>query len=198
MVDAGGQGLLVIFEGVLRHGRGESVEGADFAATGGAAELAPDGVHVTHGEYGYCTNFILVGQNLDFPVVRDWIAGKGNSAVVVGDDRLIKVHVHTEKPGEILNYATERGNLRQVAITDMQEQHEEFLDLHGQSNGRTAAPAAPPRGASEEPVDGIATLAVVAGAGMADAFRSMGATALVQKLNAYCDYHCSCRVFRYL
>jgi uncharacterized protein len=180
VVDAGGQGLLVIFEGVLRHGRGESVEGEDFAATGGAAALAPDGVHVAHGEYGYCTNFILVGQNLDFPTVRDWIAGKGDSAVVVGDDRLIKVHVHSEQPGEILNYATQRGALRQVAITDMQEQHEEFLDMHGQGNGRTAAPAAPPQTASSEPVDGIATLAVVAGAGMADAFRSMGATALVE------------------
>jgi DAK2 domain fusion protein YloV len=180
VVDAGGQGLLVIFEGLLRHSRGESVEGEDFAATGGAADLAPDGVHVAHGEYGYCTNFILVGQNLDFPVVRDWIAGKGDSAVVVGDDRLIKVHVHTEKPGEILNYVTERGNLRQVAITDMQEQHEEFLDMHGQGNGRAAAPTAPSQAASTEPVDGIATLAVVAGAGMADAFRSMGATALVE------------------
>jgi DAK2 domain fusion protein YloV len=180
VVDAGGQGLYVIFEGILRFARGESVDTGDITTTGGAPlELAPDGVHVAHGEYGYCTNFILVGKDLGFPQVRDWIAEHGDSAVVVGDDRLIKVHVHTEQPGEILSYVCARGNLRQVAITDMQEQHEEFLDMHEQAAAKApAAPAAPSAGDPE--LSRIATVAVVSGSGLADIFRSMGATALVE------------------
>jgi DAK2 domain fusion protein YloV len=180
VVDAGGQGLYVIFEGILRFARGASVDTGDITTTGGAPlELAPDGVHVAHGEYGYCTNFILVGKDLGFPQVRDWIAEHGDSAVVVGDDRLIKVHVHTEQPGEILSYVCARGNLRQVAITDMQEQHEEFLDMHEQAAAKApAAPAAPSAGDPE--LSRIATVAVVSGSGLADIFRSMGATALVE------------------
>jgi DAK2 domain fusion protein YloV len=183
VVDAGGQGLLVIFEGILRHARGESVEGEAFDVLEGVNALAPDGVHVEHGEYGYCTNFILVGKELDFAEVRDWIAGHGDSAVVVGDERLIKVHVHTEQPGEIINYATARGNLRQVAITDMQEQHDEFIEMH--ATGGTApahghAPTVPLSTDEAAMLTGIGTVAVVAGAGMAQAFRSMGASALVE------------------
>ncbi|HEX6608292.1 MAG TPA: DAK2 domain-containing protein [Chloroflexia bacterium] len=180
VVDAGGQGLYVIFEGLLRFARGESVEGGAIeTASGAPLELAPDGVHVAHGEYGYCTNFILVGKDLGFPEVREWIAQHGDSAVVVGDDRLIKVHVHTEQPGEILTYVCARGNLRQVAITDMQEQHEEFLDMHEQAAAK--APAAPAVPATGDPaLSKIATVAVVSGAGLAEIFRSMGATALVE------------------
>ncbi len=194
VVDAGGQGLFLVFEGILRFARGEAVDGGEFDVTQSAVELAPDGVHVAHGEYGYCTNFILVGKGLDFPTVRAWIADHGDSVVVVGDDTLIKVHVHTERPGEILNYVCERGNLRQVAITDMQEQHDEFIEMHA-GNGTAPAPShngggvatATPRSveegersADDPPLSPIGTLAVVAGAGMAQAFRSMGASALVE------------------
>ena len=199
VVDAGGQGLFLIFEGMLRFAHGEAVAGDDFAVEQSAVELAPDGVHVAHGEYGYCTNFILVGRELDFPTVRAWIADHGDSVVVVGDESLIKVHVHSERPGDILNYACERGNLRQVAITDMQEQHDEFIEMHGDGRPHPPAPSptkgggvaagssSPPFvgegsgvGADDPPLSAIGTLAVVAGAGMAQAFRSMGASALVE------------------
>ncbi|MDQ2805641.1 MAG: DAK2 domain-containing protein [Chloroflexota bacterium] len=194
VVDAGGQGLFLVFEGILRFARGEAVEGGEFAVEQSAAELAPDGVHVAHGEYGYCTNFILVGQDLDFPTVRAWIADHGDSVVVVGDNTLIKVHVHTERPGEILNYACDRGNLRQVAVTDMQEQHDEFIEMHGGGplpptpsptkgggvSSTLSSSASSGEGSDESPLSAIGTLAVVAGAGMAQAFRSMGASALVE------------------
>jgi DAK2 domain fusion protein YloV len=176
VVDAGGQGLLILIEGVVRYARGESVEGpADDPALD---QTEPEGgVHIEHGEYGYCTNFILVGKELDFPEVRRRIAAMGDSAVIVGDERLIKVHVHTEQPGTVLNYATALGSLRQVAITDMQEQHDEYMAAH-------VTDAAPARPAQARPstaeVNGTATLAVVVGEGLRKAFESMGATALIE------------------
>ena len=78
MVDAGGEGLFVIFDGLLRYARGESLTDGTIAVTKPLEELAPGGVHVAHGEYGYCTNFILVGKDLDFPTVREWIAERGD------------------------------------------------------------------------------------------------------------------------
>ncbi|HUS16378.1 MAG TPA: DAK2 domain-containing protein [Chloroflexia bacterium] len=181
VVDAGGQGLFVIFEGMLRHAHGESVEG-EALGTGSVLDLAPEGVHVAHGEFGYCTNFIVIGKDLDFPTVREWIAAQGDSAVIVGDEHAIKVHIHTTDPGAILSYVTPLGSVRQVAVTDMQEQAEDFIDMHEQAGTGGAIPAAggPTGPSSDAAVSGIATVAVVAGKGLADAFRSMGATALVE------------------
>ncbi len=177
VVDSGGQGLLVLLEGIVRYGRGESVEGpADDPDLDQSAEEGI--VHIEHGEYGYCTNFILVGKELDFPEIRRLLAGMGDSAVIVGDERLIKVHIHTEQPGTVLNYATALGSLRQVAITDMQEQHDEYMSAHATAD---AAPAPPTQArASTADASGTATLAVVVGGGLSKAFESMGATALIE------------------
>ncbi len=176
VVDSGGQGLFIMLEGVLRYARGESVEGPVDDPDLDQAELEGS-VHIEHGEYGYCTNFILVGQELDFPEIRRRVAAMGDSAVIVGDERLIKVHIHTEQPGTVLNYATALGNLRQVAITDMQEQHDEYMAVH-------VADTAPARPTQARPstaeVNGTATLAVVVGAGLRQAFESMGASSLIE------------------
>ncbi len=177
VVDSGGQGLLVLLEGIVRYGHGESVEGP--ADDPDLDQTEAEGiVHIEHGEYGYCTNFILVGKELDFPEIRRRLAAMGDSAVIVGDERLIKVHIHTEQPGTVLNYATALGSLRQVAITDMQEQHDEYMSVHAAAD---AAPAPPTQArASTAEVNGTATLAVVVGAGLRKAFESMGATALIE------------------
>jgi DAK2 domain fusion protein YloV len=173
VVDAGGQGLYVLLEGLLRYAHGESVEGpADEAMEETTT------VHIEHGEYGYCTNFLLVGKDMDFAEIRRRIAGMGDSAVIVGDERIVKVHIHTEQPGTVLNYATALGSLRQVAITDMQEQHDEYMTAHV-----TDAAPAPPSSLttrSTADVSGIATLAVVSGPGLRQVFDSMGASALIE------------------
>jgi DAK2 domain fusion protein YloV len=173
VVDAGGQGLYVLLEGLLRYARGESVEGPADEAVDGAAT-----VHIEHGEYGYCTNFLLVGKDLDFPEIRRRIAAMGDSAVIVGDERIVKVHIHTEQPGTVLNYATALGSLRQVAITDMQEQHDEYIAAHAAD----AAPLPPSSLTTRSTADvsGIATLAVVSGPGLRQVFDSMGASALIE------------------
>lgn len=184
VVDAGGQGLFLIIDGMRRYAEGEDIDAAamdTFASP--TKQLNGSSVHVEHGEYGYCTNFILVGQGWDFDEVRARIASLGDSAVIVGDERIVKVHIHTDTPGTVLNYATSLGSLRQIAITDMQEQHEEFLAGHGLPNaagGEAGDFRAPEEGAGTEALRRIAVLAVASGSGLVKTFRSMGATAIVE------------------
>jgi dihydroxyacetone kinase-like predicted kinase len=104
VVDAGGQGLFIILEGALRFLKGEPME-VVMPMEVAAADV---GLGPTHEEiqYGYCTEFILQGQDLNFEEVRETITSLGDSVLVVGDDRLIRVHVHTFHPGQVLEYAT--------------------------------------------------------------------------------------------
>ena len=189
VVDAGGQGLWVLLDGMRRYAEGEEIESLkveEVKDNVAAQEAASGGVHVEHGEYGYCTNFLLVGQGWNFDEVRARIASLGDSAVIVGDDRIVKVHIHTEAPGTVLNYATALGSLRQISVTNMQDQHEEFLEMHAQ--GGVGALRAEAGGAqtSARAVDTavaqsrIAVLAVASGPGLVKAFKSMGATAIIE------------------
>ncbi|MDQ3931164.1 MAG: DAK2 domain-containing protein, partial [Chloroflexota bacterium] len=186
VVDAGGQGLYMLIDGIRRYADGEDLEAesADLLVVV-APELNGAGVQVEHGEYGYCTNFILVGGGWQFDEVRARIAALGESAVIVGDENVVKVHIHTETPGTVLDYATSLGKLRQISITDMQEQHEDFLAGHGLPNASTAhqdigAFRAPGRDEGiETGKSRIALVVVASGPGLVDAFRSMGATAIV-------------------
>ncbi|HYP40052.1 MAG TPA: DAK2 domain-containing protein [Chloroflexia bacterium] len=185
VVDAGGQGLYVLLDGIRRYAEGEDLEtSAVEGSSGPAAEMEMGHAHVEHGEYGYCTNFLLIGQGWNFDEVRERIASYGDSAVIVGDDRVIKVHIHTETPGTVLDYACALGSLRQIGITNMQDQHEEFLEMH--ADGSSGAPvtsdiAGPGDDAGTGVAQGrIAVLAVAAGPGLVKTFRSMGATAIIE------------------
>jgi DAK2 domain fusion protein YloV len=179
VVDAGGQGLWVILDGIRRFAEGEEVEMLEVDAVTGnvALEEASHTVHVEHGEYGYCTNFLLVGSGWDFDQVRERIAALGDSAVIVGDDRIVKVHIHTETPGTVLDYACSLGSLRQIGITNMQDQHDEFIEMHGaEESGGKATPTASANVAQGR----IAVLAVASGPGLASTFKSMGASAIIE------------------
>jgi DAK2 domain fusion protein YloV len=192
VVDAGGQGLWVLLDGMRRYAEGEEIESLKVEAVNGNAavqEAATGGVHVEHGEYGYCTNFLLVGDGWSFDEVRARIASLGDSAVIVGDDRIVKVHIHTETPGTVLNYACALGSLRQISIANMQDQHEEFLEMHAQSGAGASRQVHADAGAmqsSGRAADSavaqskIAVLAVASGPGLVKAFKSMGATAIIE------------------
>src|SRR4029079_9911202 len=74
-----------------------------------------------HGpdDFGYCTNFVLHGSGLPFDEIRTALAAMGHSAVIVGDEGLIKAHIHLLMPGDALNYAARFGALSQIEITNM-------------------------------------------------------------------------------
>jgi DAK2 domain fusion protein YloV len=165
VVDAGGQGLFIILEGMLRYIRGETVE-VDFAL-----ETAVD-LHVpSEDEYGYDVQFIIQGQDLKLEEIRDTIAAMGESTLVVGDSATIKVHIHTEEPGTPLNYGARMGSLSKITVENLQEQYQEFILSQAQ-------PPVPSSMTSEEVCD-IATVVVAQGPGLARVFQSLGASAVV-------------------
>jgi len=179
VVDAGGQGLLCLLEGLLGSLRGEA------EARPGLA-LAPAVVAPTPVQYGYCTEFLLRGTRIDLAAIRDRVAAVGDSAIVVGDDAVVRVHVHTFHPGSIIEYACGLGTLHGVKIDNMQDQHEHFLlspEQVGAVAGRTAdsqASRIPPYGRAEPVAAGRPeVVAVASGAGFAAMFRSLGVSRVV-------------------
>lgn len=182
VVDSGGQGLVYILEGMLRYISGEqmTLEEAP-AAVAAQHEPAPQLEHLPAqalaapqgGElaFPYDVQFILMGQNLDVDAVRDQIAAMGDSTLVVGDEQAIKVHVHVRDPGEPLSYAIGAGRITDVVVENMQEQMEAIITAPG---SRAVANTQP-----EERNDHLGVVAVAAGPGLADIFRSLGAASVV-------------------
>lgn len=162
VVDAGGQGLAIILEGVLRFARGEPVEMLPTSAT--HADMA---VPHAEAEYGYDTQFIIHGHDLDVEAIRQRISEMGDSVMVVGDSTTVKVHVHTPTPGTPINYGASLGSISHVIVEDMQQQYQEFVQ----------AQTKPP--VSAEEICNIATVAVAPGAGLRRVFESLGASAVV-------------------
>jgi DAK2 domain fusion protein YloV len=183
VVDAGGQGVVHILEGLYGYTQGDTALMEERSAAGISADMRfLDDVAETHGEdpFGYCTNFMVFGEGIDFDTVRSEIAAMGQSVVVVGDDTVVKVHIHTESPGSVLEYALRFGYLDQIKIDNMTLQTAALTDQRQQARDQTVpAPASNPDVA--ESIDGdIGVIAVAAGDGLAAALRSMGADCIVR------------------
>lgn len=178
VVDAGGKGLTFILEGALRFLRGEDVG----SEASGGSESKPAAPHPamhfysslsqgmgSKGElsYGYDVQFILKGDDLNVDEIRSKVNAMGESTLVVGDSRVIKVHVHVQNPGEPLSYGVALGSLSDVVVENLDEQHREFSK--GQLSLTTAV---------EKRTD-TATVAVVSGPGMVRIFESLGVSAIV-------------------
>ena len=170
VVDAGGQGLAVILEGVRRYVAGEVSDelkvpipqpvGLD--GSGGA--VAAGFLAATDRElYGYCTQFLLQGRALDADSIRDRMSAMASSTVVVGGGIMVKVHVHTDDPGPVLTEAASTGTLSQVSIQNMDEQHVEFSAAR-----REEADAAD-----------VAVVAVAWGTGLEAVFTDLGAKGII-------------------
>lgn len=167
VVDAGGQGLYTILEGALRYLRGET-EQMQFRKPLIIASSVPQPrftriAPTEEKPFGYCTEFLLKGTGYDPDKIRTRLKKEGESLIVVGDDNATRIHIHTEDPGKVIRYATSLGTVHQISIRNMDEQHQDYLEMQ-----KDRAPA----------VD-TATIAVVAGDGLADVFTSLGTTTIV-------------------
>ena len=168
VVDAGGQGLYTILDGALRYLRGE-VEQMQFrkpqmiASDIPLAAGAPQPVAAEEEPYGYCTEFLLKGEEVDPDKIRAKLVKKGESLIVVGDESTVRVHIHTRDPGNVIHYAISLGTVHKVSIRNMDEQHQDYLVMQKE----------------RMPAVDIAIIAVVYGDGLADVFRSLGVTAIV-------------------
>lgn len=185
VVDAGGMGFVLILEGMLRYVEGQMREAVvaepEGARVPAQALAAPEGGEL---DYPYDVQFILEGDGLDVEAVRQTIDGMGDSTLVVGDARTIKVHVHVKDPGQPLTYGNRLGRLSDIVVENMQMQMEAIIapgadqvqGIDG-AEGPLAGPAgAPPLATSPHQVS---VVAVAAGPGLAEIFRSLGAAAIV-------------------
>ncbi|HET9782906.1 MAG TPA: DAK2 domain-containing protein [Candidatus Dormibacteraeota bacterium] len=171
VVDAGGFGLQLILEGMLK-----SVEESDSVlpvlhdtkkVAIPAAQVALD---LPEGGWGYCTEFLIEGNNLDTELIRGQIESLGNSVLVVGEPELVKVHVHTDDPSKVINLAGGYGRLMKLSVGDMSTQHRRILESEGGSTA-TAKPLRP---------NGVGVVAVVAGRGLVEIFRGLGVDAIIE------------------
>lgn len=166
VVDAGGQGLFVILEGMLRYMRGESV--AEDAQLVEAVDLIPTQLEPGEAGYGYDVQFLIIGQGLDVDTIRQSIAEMGECPLVVGEPMAVKVHVHVPDPGIPISYGASLGSLRDVVVEDMQAQYQDFISVH---EGESLA--------SPQPSQEIGVVAVTMGDGLARVFQSLGVGAIV-------------------
>ena len=130
VVDSGGKGLTLILEGFYLAIVGKSV----VPATAEKSELknvslsSADNTSTEDIKFGYCTEFILESDKIDDAGIRDIMLGYGDSLAVVGDEGVIKVHVHTNEPGNVLQEALKYGQLLTIKIENMRMQHENILE----------------------------------------------------------------------
>ena len=165
VVDAGGQGLFVLFEGALRFLNGEALEAAPELAVAA-------GIGAPAGGYGYDVQFVIQGQSLNVEAIRAQIAAMGESTLVVGDDTAVKVHVHVPEPGPVLDYGASLGHLSKVTVEDMQAQYQQIYH---------AAPALvlPQPVPVPMPTGNIAIVAVASGEGLSRVLQSLGASRII-------------------
>ncbi len=119
VVDAGGLGVAVILDGLYAYVTGQEIE-VDLAADDGAPDL--DAIHAHEEAWGYCTEFFVDGFRGDPHEFEEHIYASGRSVLVVTDDSLVKVHIHTQDPGGALSYAGRFGRLAGVKVEDMEAQ----------------------------------------------------------------------------
>ncbi|HAR4880582.1 TPA: DAK2 domain-containing protein [Staphylococcus aureus] len=175
VVDSGGKGLLCVYEGFLKALKGEKVEAK-------VAKLDKDEFvhdeHDFHGVintediiYGYCTEMMVrFGKNkkaFDEQEFRQDMSQFGDSLLVINDEEIVKVHVHTEYPGKVFNYGQQYGELIKLKVENMREQHREVI----RKEQHTAKP-------KMETVE-TAIITISMGEGISEIFKSMGATHII-------------------
>ena len=170
VVDAGGKGWLVALEAMALALRGEDVVVPEGMATGEAKEAADFGDFNTEDiTFTYCTEFIISRENDKDPEkLRDFLSSLGDSLVLVDDEEIIKVHVHTNDPGKALHEAVEYGSFVTVKIENMRLQHTEKVMSEQELAPKIA-----------EPVKPLGVVSVCVGAGIADVFQNLGVDGMV-------------------
>jgi DAK2 domain fusion protein YloV len=162
VVDAGGKGFLYLLLGFLKALRGEEIILNDRnrpISVGGA--VVEDIVEGEHLEFPYCTEFIIKNPKGDAEQLKEAYSGLGDCTLVVGDERVIKVHIHTSQPGRILEEGLRLGELSRIKIENMKEQHRSTIE-------------------AELDQKEFGFISVVMGEGFMDLFRDLGVDNIIQ------------------
>ena len=170
VVDAGGKGWLIALEAMLSSMQGEDVV-AESAGDGAAVKEAADfsDFNTEDITFTYCTEFIIDRENDKDPeALRAFLSQLGDSLVLVDDDEIIKVHVHTNDPGKALSEAVTYGSFVTVKIENMRLQHTEKVMTENEKEPKIAAPE-----------KALGVVSVCAGAGLADVFLNLGVDQII-------------------
>ena len=178
VVDSGGQGLVFIYEGFLSALTGDYIASEDFKATPATMTEMINAEHhksvaghvaTEDIQFGYCTEIMVAlkqgptyVKEFNYEEFQAYLSGLGDSLLVVNDDKIVKVHVHTEDPGLVLQEGLKYGSLVKVKVDNMRNQHDAVLEKEEQQVT-----------AKQEEKD-FAIVAVVAGDGLAEIFKSQG------------------------
>ena len=169
VVDAGGKGWLTVLEAIWSVLQGEDI----VAPEGGSEEASEGGVFSSFEDeditFTYCTEFIINRENdLDPEKLREFLSSLGDSLVLVDDDEIIKVHVHTNDPGKALHEAMDYGSFVTVKIENMRLQHTEKVMSEQEIAPKIAEPEKP-----------LGVVSVCAGDGLADVFMNLGVDGII-------------------
>ncbi len=171
VVDSGGYGLYVILDGMRRFAEGEPIEAAGQPVLAAIPTPAPSSaMSAPEGNWGYDVQYLIYAkdsQKLNVDGIRNDITAMGECPLVIGDEEMVKVHVHVPDPGVPLSYGIQHGILKDVVVENMQEQSEEFTP--GQVHPEV----------QRLPEVEIAIVAVASGNGIIRAFKDVGARAVV-------------------
>ena len=175
VVDAGGMGYYTILKGMASViCGGVMISAKEETATEKAVVTNAAGTFETDIEFTYCTEFIVVKSdvNKDATKLRAFLESIGDCVVVVDDDSIIKVHVHTEHPGKALEEGILYGSLINLKIENMKEQHKGAAAKAEMQKKQKLAPA--------EPVKDFGFVSVTSGAGLEDLFKDLGVDVIVR------------------
>ena len=182
VVDSGGAGLIKIFEGMRSAVDGNVIERSQATSTDKDNPIIAAGASMEDEEFGYCTEFIMslgpdsVKKPFNEKRFTTILGSHGNSLVVVHDEDIVKVHVHTLKPGEILNYAQQFGEFLKLKIENMTEQHH-ALETGAQVEQHTDLVPEPE---AVGPKEKFAIIAVSSGDGIDEFFKEIGIKVIVK------------------
>ena len=170
VVDAGGKGWVFALEAMLSSLQGNDVIVPEGMATGEVKDSANfDDFDTDDITFAYCTEFIIQRENdLDPEKLRDFLSSLGDSLVLVDDEEIIKVHVHTNDPGKALHEAIEYGSFVTVKIENMRLQHTEKVMTEAEKAPKIA-----------EPEKEFGVVSVCAGEGLADVFMNLGVDGII-------------------
>jgi DAK2 domain fusion protein YloV len=183
VVDAGGKGLCYLYEGFLRASKGEPVEEEVLAKPAIDKEAVKSGFSpaVETGEsteipFAYCTEFIIKGSRLNPEDIKIKLEELGDSMLVVGDASVVKVHIHTNHPGIVLEKCLQDGSLHELKIDNMRDQHQSLLLEENEIEKKEWQKSSLQKTTNNE----VAVISVANGDGLIDIFYSFGVDKVIR------------------
>lgn len=176
VVDSGGQGLVYVYEGFLASLKGEELPEKTVASSmdemvSAEHHMAIQGFMDTADiEFGFCTEFMVrldeSKKAFDEGDFRNDLSAFGDSLLVISDDEVAKIHIHSEQPGEVLSYGQQYGELIKIKIENMREQHTDIVGEQPKASKKTKHP--------------YAVVTVAMGSGVSEMLKSLGASAVIE------------------